>query len=95
MPGEPELPTVSEIPAAPDSVPMVANPLPFWGSSVVPPMSAKIIAMITALVAQMLAAMPDYDVELAFDSLMSRTNVEDIAVKDSGEFHDSGFSIES
>lgn len=82
-------------PAAPDGMPMVKRSLPLWGSSVVPPMSAKLLAMMAALVAQMLSAMPDYDVELALDSLINRTNVEDIAVKDSGEFHDSGFSIES
>lgn len=82
-------------PPAPDGVPMVKRLLPLWGSSVVPPMSAKVLAMMAALVAQMLAAMPDYDVDLALASLMSRTNVEDIAVKDSGEFQDSGFSTES
>lgn len=82
-------------PQAPDGMPMVKRLLPLWGSSVVPPMSAKVLAMMAALVAQMLAAMPDYDVERALDSLINRTNVEDIAVKDSGEFHDSGFSIES
>lgn len=79
----------------PDSLPMVANPLPFWGSSMVPPMSNKVLAMMAALVAQMMAAMPDYDVDRALASLINRTNAEDIAVKDSGEFHDSGLSIES
>lgn len=75
--------------------PQFKKPFPFWGCSVVPPMSAKVLAMMAALVAQMLAAMPDYDVELALANLINRTNAEDIAVKDSAEFHDSGFSIDT
>lgn len=48
--------------------------LPYLDCSVVPPFSEKVLTMMAALAKEMLAAMPDYDVERAFESLMSRTN---------------------